>query len=79
MGHLNIRIDDELKSRSFSVLEKLGMTPSELLRQTLEYVATNERLPFRQVLLSDEDAALIEVARQRLKNPQPVSVTLEDL
>ncbi|WP_440863301.1 type II toxin-antitoxin system RelB/DinJ family antitoxin [Symbiopectobacterium purcellii] len=79
MGHLNIRIDDELKSRSFSVLKKLGMTQSELLRQTLEYVATNKRLPFRQVLLSDEDAALIEVARQRLKNPQPVSVTLEDL
>lgn len=79
MGHLNIRIDDELKARSFSVLEKLGMTPSELLRQTLEYVATNERLPFRQVLLSDEDAALIEVARQRLKNPQPIRVTLEDL
>lgn len=79
MGHLNIRIDDELKARSFSVLKKLGMTPSELLRQTLEYVATNERLPFRQVLLSDEDAALIEASRQRLKNPKPVRVTLDDL
>lgn len=79
MGNLNIRIDDDLKVRSFAALEKLGMTPSEALRLTLEYIAENERLPFKQTLLSDEDAELIEIVRERLRNPKPVSVTLDDL
>lgn len=79
MGNLNIRINDDLKARSFAALEKLGITPSELLRQTLEYVAENEKLPFRQILLSNEDADLIEIVRERLKNPQPVRVTLDEL
>ncbi|WP_435951943.1 type II toxin-antitoxin system RelB/DinJ family antitoxin [Dryocola sp. BD626] len=79
MGNLNIRIDEDLKARSFAALEKLGITPSELLRQTLEYVADNERLPFKQILVSDEDARLVEIVRERLKNPQPVRVTLDDL
>ncbi|MCS6232562.1 hypothetical protein G3488_17075 [Shewanella baltica] len=35
MGTINIRIDDELKERSFAALEKLGVSPSEALRQTL--------------------------------------------
>lgn len=80
MGNLSIRIDDELKARSFAALEKLGVTPSELLRQTLEYVAANEKLPFQQVLLSDDDADLLEVVRERLRNPMPgIKVTLDDL
>lgn len=38
MGTINLRIDDELKARSFAVLDKLGVTPSDIIRQTLEYV-----------------------------------------
>lgn len=80
MGNITIRIDDELKARSYAALDKLGVTPSELLRQTLEYVAQSGKLPFRQVLLSHEDADLIEVVRERLANPQPgVKVSLDDL
>ncbi|MCS4378928.1 type II toxin-antitoxin system RelB/DinJ family antitoxin, partial [Klebsiella quasipneumoniae] len=41
-------------------LEKMGVTPSEALRLMLEYIADNERLPFKQTLLSDEDAELVE-------------------
>lgn len=62
MGTINLRIDDELKARSYAALEALGVTPSEALRMTLEYIAANHKLPFKQVLLSEEDAALIEVA-----------------
>jgi len=79
MGSINLRIDDELKARSFAALEKIGITPSEALRLTLEYIAENERLPFRQVLLSDEDAELVEIVRARLRDPKPVRVTLDDL
>lgn len=79
MGSINLRIDDDLKARSYAALEKLGITPSEALRLMLEYIADNERLPFRQALLSDEDAELVEIVRERLRNPKPVRVTLDDL
>mgnify|MGYP001763092084 CR=1 FL=1 len=34
MGTINIRIDDELKERSFAALEKLGVSPSEAVSYT---------------------------------------------
>lgn len=60
-------------------LEKMGVTPSEALRLMLEYIADNERLPFKQTLLSDEDAELVEIVKERLCNPKPVRVTLDEL
>ena len=79
MGSINLRIDDELKARSYAALEKMGGTPSEALRLMLEYIADNERLPFKQTLLSDEDAELVEIVKERLRNPKPVRVTLDEL
>ncbi|WDX89894.1 type II toxin-antitoxin system antitoxin RelB (plasmid) [Salmonella enterica subsp. enterica serovar Muenster] len=76
---LNLRIDDELKARSYAALEKMGVTPSEALRLMLEYIADNERLPFKQTLLSDEDAELVEIVKERLRKPKPVRVTLDEL
>ncbi|MCV5706779.1 type II toxin-antitoxin system RelB/DinJ family antitoxin [Escherichia coli] len=79
MGSINLRIDDELKARSYAALENVGVTPSEALRLMLEYIADNERLPFKQTLLSDEDAELVEIVKERLRNPKPVRVTLDEL
>ena len=39
MASINIRVDDELKARAYQELERLGVTPSELMRQALQYVA----------------------------------------
>ena len=77
MGSINLRIDDELKARSYAALEKMGVTPSEALRLMLEYIADNERLPFKQTLLSDEDAELVEIVKERLRNPKPVREQLK--
>ena len=79
MASINIRIDDELKDRADRELEKLGVTPSELMRQTLQYVAERGRLPFRPVLMTEEDEALIAKLRERLAAPQRVKVSLDDL
>ncbi|WP_224653378.1 type II toxin-antitoxin system RelB/DinJ family antitoxin [Pectobacterium versatile] len=79
MGNVTFRIDDDLKRRSYAALKKLGITPSEALRLTLEYVAKNERFPFKQKLLNDDDVKLVEVVRERLRNPKPVRMTLDDL
>ncbi|KHL68845.1 RHH-type transcriptional regulator, rel operon repressor / antitoxin RelB [Pseudomonas flexibilis] len=79
MATINIRIDDELKARAYRELEKLGVTPSELMRQALQYVAERGQLPFRPVLLTEEDEALIATVRERLADPQRVKVALDDL
>lgn len=79
MGTINLRIDDELKAASFAELEKLGVTPSDLLRQTLEYVALHKKLPFTKTYLTGDDSDLLEIARERLANPEPIKVSLDDL
>lgn len=79
MASINIRIDDELKARAYHELEKLGVTPSELIRQALQYVAERGQLPFRPVLMTTEDEALIATVRERLAAPQRVKIALNDL
>ena len=79
MASINIRVDDELKARAYRELEKLGVTPSELMRQALQYVAERGQLPFRPVLMTEEDEALIVTVRERLAAPQRVKVALDDL
>lgn len=79
MASINIRIDDELKARAYQELERLGVTPSELVRQAFQYVAERGQLPFRSMLVTEEDEALINTVRKRLAAPQRVKVTLDDL
>ncbi len=79
MGTITIRVDDNLKSEAYQALQELNTTPSELLRQTLEFVAQNHKLPFKPALLDEEDMQLLEIARERLKKPLPIKVELNDL
>jgi len=79
MASINVRIDDDLKARAYRELEKLGVTPSELMRQALQYVAERGQLPFRPVLMTEEDEELIATVRERLAAPQRVKVSLDDL
>ena len=79
MAKINIRIDDNLKAKSYAALEELGVSPSDVLRQTLEYVAQNNRLPFQSVLVDDQDRELLAIAKQRLSAPQRIKVSLDDL
>lgn len=79
MASINIRVDDELKARAYGELERLGVTPSEFMRQALQYVAEQGRLPFRPVLMSEDDETLVATVRERLATPQRVKVKLDDL
>lgn len=80
MGSITIRINNELKEKSYAVLERLGVTPSELLRQALEYVAEQERLPFKAAVLTDEDEELLAIVRERLDSPaQRIRISLDEL
>ncbi|MFG0356683.1 type II toxin-antitoxin system RelB/DinJ family antitoxin [Pseudomonas sp. zbq_11] len=79
MASINIRVDDDLKARAYKELERLGVTPSELMRQALQYVAERGKLPFRPVFMTEEDEDLIATVQERLGSPQRVRVQLDDL
>lgn len=79
MASINVRIDDDLKARAYRELEKLGVTPSELMRQALQYVAERGQLPFKPVLMTGDDEALMVTVRERLAAPQRIKVSLDDL
>jgi len=79
MGTITIRVDDNLKDQAYKALKDMDITPSELLRQTLKYVAENNKLPFKPVLLNDDDLDILTTARERLNDPKPVAVSLNDL
>ncbi len=76
MGTITIKIDDELKDEAYQALEALNMSPSELLHQTLVYVAQHHKLPFSDDFSQDEDEYLVEIVRQRLQDPKPIAVNL---
>jgi len=42
-------------------------------------MAERGQLPFKSVLITEDDEALLETARERLANPQRVKVSLDDL
>ncbi|ECC6922350.1 type II toxin-antitoxin system RelB/DinJ family antitoxin [Salmonella enterica] len=84
MSTIQIRVDDELKKNAYRALEKLQLSPSDALRLFLRYVAENEKLPFSEVSVmvseEDEDADILAVVRERIKNPSKrIRVTLDDL
>ncbi|WP_457359474.1 type II toxin-antitoxin system RelB/DinJ family antitoxin [Pseudomonas sp. TE3610] len=79
MASINIRIDDDLKARAYCELEKLGVTPSERVRQVLQYVAERGELPFKPVLVTEDDEPLVATVRERLANPQRIKVSLNSL
>lgn len=43
--NFNLRLDENLKAQSFSVVESFGMTPSQFMRLVLKQVADTGSLP----------------------------------
>ncbi|CAN7372779.1 type II toxin-antitoxin system RelB/DinJ family antitoxin [Pseudomonas sp. LjRoot71] len=79
MAFINIRVDDQLKARAYRELEKLGVSPSELMHQVLNYVAEHGELPFAPASLAKDESALSAAIRERLAAPQRVKVALDEL
>lgn len=61
----NIRIDQDLKDRSFSVLESYGLTPSQAIRLFLNQVADTNTVPlsfdYQPTLSASTLKAMIEL------------------
>ncbi|MEN5038298.1 type II toxin-antitoxin system RelB/DinJ family antitoxin [Pseudomonas sp. TWI929] len=79
MASINIRIVDDLMARAYKELERLGVTPSELMHHALQYVAEQGKLPFELAQIAEEDEDLIATVKERLTSPQRMKMTLDDL
>ncbi len=84
MSTIQVRIDDDLKKNAYQAFEKMNLTPSDALRLFLRYVAENQKLPFAEVSVmvadTDDDTDILEVVRDRLKNPaKRIRVNLDDI
>ncbi|QYX46705.1 hypothetical protein K3F43_18670 [Pseudomonas tussilaginis] len=47
--------------------------------QALQYAAERGQLPFKPILMTEDDEALLATVRERLAAPQRVKVSLDDL
>ncbi|AWI51663.1 type II toxin-antitoxin system RelB/DinJ family antitoxin [Actinobacillus porcitonsillarum] len=80
MSNLNIRIDDVVKKQAFEAFDNLGISPSDAIRSFLAYVAETGRMPIKQIIVSDEDADLYALVKQRLNEPEKIkNTTLDEL
>ncbi len=71
MSAVTFRVDDALKASAVEKLAAQGMSLSDVLRDTLAYIAETGRPPVKRQLVTDEDAALLDIVRERLANPAP--------
>lgn len=80
MSNLNIRIDDMVKQQAFEAFDNLGISPSDAIRAFLAYVAETGKMPIKQIIVSDEDADLYALIKQRLNEPEKIkNTTLDEL
>jgi len=80
MASIDLRIEDALKNVAYQRLLELGTTPSDLIRQTFEYVVETGKLPVQRVILSNDDCDLLALVRERMTSPQgSIAVSLDDL
>ncbi|KAB3085287.1 type II toxin-antitoxin system RelB/DinJ family antitoxin [Escherichia coli] len=80
---MNVRIESELKERATDALNEMGVTMSDAVRYTLEYIAQNRRLPAEPVYVGadDDDDDIIEIVKARISDPnrKTIRVDIEDL
>ena len=79
MAVVKFRVDEDLKARALARLEELGVTPSELVRELLRYVAERGELPLELGQVVEEDEGPLATIRERMARPQRIKVLLEDL
>jgi len=79
MAVVKFRVDEDLKARAFARLEGLGVTPSELVRELLRYVAERGELPWELGQVVEKDDGFLATVCERLARPRRVKVLLEDL
>lgn len=71
----SIRLTPEIEQHLNFLTTSTGRSKAYHLRE----IADRGQLPFRPVLMTPEDKALVATVRERLVHPQRVKVSLDDL
>ena len=53
--NISLRIDSDLKESAQSVLNDMNINLSDVIRDTLEYIRDNKKLPVNKRVLSTDD------------------------
>lgn len=80
MTAITFRVDEALKASAIKKLSAQGISLSDALRDTLAYIAETGRPPVTRQLVTEEDAELLRLVRERLADPAPRhAMTLAEL
>lgn len=67
-SQINLRLPAPLKDEIYETLKELGTTPSEAIRDYFEHIVKVKKVPFKRQVVSDEDAELLAIVKERLEN-----------
>ena len=81
MANVNFRVDDTLKEKSYAIMYELGVSPTDIFKNVLQYIADTGKLPVKTVIVSEEDADLLALVKKRLADTKDMfeEITLDDL
>jgi RHH-type rel operon transcriptional repressor/antitoxin RelB len=71
MSAVTCRVHEAMKAAAVEKLSAQGISLSDAVRDTLAYIAETGRPPAELKLATDEDAQLIKIVREHLRNPTP--------
>lgn len=79
---LRARIDKRVKRDATAVLEKIGLTPSDVIRMVMRRIAIEKKLPFEPVVPNRATAEAMEDARagrvERSRDSKDLLASLND-
>lgn len=73
-AQISARVSPELKEAAYELMKEQGITPTELITNTLEYYVRFKKPPVRKEILSDEDSKLLQQVKERISDPNRVIV-----
>ena len=78
---VSFRCDKSLKNATIEALNEMQVSLSDVLRDTMQYIVENKRLPVSRHVISEDDAELLKIVRERAAKPRSsrITMTLDEL
>lgn len=78
---VSFRCDKSLKNATIEALNEMQVSLSDVLRDTMKYIAENKQLPVSRQAISEDAAELLKIVRARAAKPcsSRITTTLDEL
>lgn len=73
---VSFRCDRGLKNATIEALNEMQVSLSDVLRDTMKYIAENKRLPVSRQVISEDDSELLRIVRERAVKPRSSRITM---